>query len=114
MIKLLKRLWDKIKYKLIAVDGIDNPVQQTTRQESVKECTTQVCTRDAATRRRVRMAIKKQQKQMQMQALKAHDPSCKDPVFCKKAICFKREADKVIKKSIVSRAKTKGKLRVGP
>lgn len=106
MIKLFKRLWDKIKYKLIAVDGIDNPIQQTTRVDSIKECT-----RDKSTRARVKKAIKKQQKQMQMRALKAHDASCKDPLECNKPNCFVYEADKKVGQSVVKRPMTKGRLR---
>lgn len=114
MLKLLKRLWEKFKFKFIGVDGIDNPIQQTTRTPaSVKECTTQVCTRDKATRARVSKAIKQQQKQMQMRALKAHDASCKDPLTCTKRHCFVREADKEVGRSTVTRPMTKARLRSG-
>lgn len=108
MIKFFKRLWDKIKYKLIAVDGIDNPVQQTTRAPaSVKECT-----RDKATRIRVAKAIKAQQKHMKMRAQKAHDPKC-DPLTCTKRHCFVVEPDKEVSRSTVTRPMTKARLRSG-
>ena len=104
MFKFFKRIWDKIKYKMIAVDGIDNPVQQTNRVDSVKECT-----RDKATRDRVAKAFELQQQQMQARALKAHEATC-DPLTCDKNICFKRESDVIKKKSTVKRRMTKAKL----
>ena len=107
MLKFFKRIWDKIKYKLISVDGIDNPIQQTTRVDSVKECT-----RDKATRARVSKAIQEQQKQLQMRMLKAHDPKC-DLVTCNKRHCFVREPDKEVSRSTVTRPMTKGRLRTG-
>lgn len=106
MLKFLKRIWDKIKYKMIAVDGIDNPVQQTTRVDSVKECT-----RDKATRARVAKAFESQQQQMQARALKAHEPTC-DPLSCDKNICFKRQPDQIKKRTTVTRPMTRLKAKL--
>jgi len=55
----------------------------------------QTCARDQM-RRRVRKQINNQWEQMSMRALKAHDPSCSDPLFCNKIDCFKRIPDKIV------------------
>lgn len=55
------------------------------------------CTRDAETRKRVAKAFEQQAQQMQMRAMKAHDPSCEDPISCKKTFCYQWAPDKVVK-----------------
>ena len=111
MFNILRKLWDKLKYKRIAIDGIDSALQPIARSESFKECTTQVCTRDKSTRARVAKAFKQQQSQMQARALKAHGSGCKDVIFCDQRTCFKREPDSIKSKCIVKRRMTKGVLR---
>lgn len=61
-----------------------------------KSISTQENTRDAETRKRVAKAFKNQEKLMQSRAMKAHGADCKDPLTCKKRICFKWEPDKII------------------
>ena len=46
--------------------------------------------------KRIRKAFEQQQQAMNIRALKAHDPSCKDLLSCKKKHCFKREPDKIV------------------
>ncbi len=55
------------------------------------------CTRDAETRKRVAKAFEQQEKQIQTRAMKAHGPDCKEPLDCKKRICFKQVPDKIVK-----------------
>ena len=55
--------------------------------------------RDIETRKRVRQAFKAQEHQMQSRAMKAHDANCIDPWTCQKAICYKWEPDKIVKKN---------------
>lgn len=52
--------------------------------------------RDAETKKRVALAFKLQEKQMQSRAMKAHGSDCIDPLTCKKTICFTWEPDKIV------------------
>jgi len=61
-----------------------------------KAITTLENQRDAEARKRVAAAFKAQEKLMQARAMKAHDVSCPDPLTCKKKICFKWEADRIV------------------
>lgn len=78
----------------------DNPLGHAPQQDTVKECT-----RDRETRKRVAKAFAEQAQYMQARALKRHGFDCKDPSFCDKKDCFVWEPDKIVKRSMVSRAK---------
>lgn len=58
--------------------------------------THQVDEREIAARKRVKKAFEAQRFQMQSRAMKAHDPSCLDPLLCKKRVCFKWQSDKIV------------------
>lgn len=58
--------------------------------------THQVDVRDVETRKRVKKAFEAQESAMKARAMKAHDPSCVDPLTCKKRICFKPVPDKIV------------------
>lgn len=59
--------------------------------------------RQMETIKRVHKAFKDQQEQMQARAMKAHDSSCVDPVFCTKSPCFVYEPDKIVGTETVAR-----------
>lgn len=50
----------------------------------------------AETRTRVNDAIDAQWQQIQARALKPHDSTCEDPVFCTKMNCFTWEPDTIV------------------
>lgn len=77
-----------------------------------KMSTTQENPRDAETRKRVAKAFKEQEKQMQSRAMKAHDPSCEDPISCKKTFCYQWAPDKIVKVEI-EEVKKRGRPKKG-
>lgn len=58
--------------------------------------TSQESSRDIEARKRVKKAFEEQQSAMNARAMKAHDPSCVDPLTCKKRKCFKFAPDKIV------------------
>lgn len=52
------------------------------------------CTRDIATRKRVRDAIEAQHESLMAKALKPH--ACNDPINCTKALCFRFQPDVIV------------------
>lgn len=75
------------------VNNVDNPIQEATRLDSVssKSNVVKECTRDKATRERVRQAFKKQEEQVYAR-MAAHNAQCKDTMRC--TGCYKRVQDK--------------------
>ena len=85
---MLKRLKSWFKNKFVQVDDIVIVPS--------KAATQQTDQRTLETIKRVRKAFKEQDAQMQVRAMKAHDPSCGDVQLCKKRKCFKWEPDKIV------------------
>lgn len=83
------KLWIKSKF-IVRDEVIIAPAKEATQQTDV---------RTLETIKRVRKSFEAQQTQMQARAMKAHDPSCKDVVACKKRKCFKFEPDKIVGES---------------
>jgi hypothetical protein len=67
------------------------------------------CTRDTETRKRVAKAFEEQAEAMKCRAMKAHDPSCEDPISCKKTFCYQWAPDKIVKIEIVKRRRGRPK-----
>jgi hypothetical protein len=60
-------------------------------------------TRDAATRKRVRIAIESEWSSIMAKSLKRHSPDCKDPWTCTKNPCYVPIPDKIVKTSTITR-----------
>lgn len=60
-------------------------------------------TRDAATRKRVKVAIEKEYDSIMAKSLKRHAYDCKDPWTCKKNPCYIPVPDKIVSKTQVTR-----------
>jgi len=69
------------------------------------EPTHQCNTRDFATRKRVKAAFEAQALEMNARAMVPHDPSCKDPITCKKKKCFKWKPGIIVSEPIVIEVK---------
>lgn len=104
--KLFSRFINRIKYRFISSELLENPINTIKKDRVVHEDGRYMQARSA-----VKKAFEAQEKQMKVRALKSHDPTCKDPRICKQIKCFKRVPDKIVKKAKVLRPVTKARLK---
>jgi hypothetical protein len=67
-------------------------------------------TRDAATKKRVKVAIEKEYDSIMAKSLKRHAFECKDPWTCKKNPCYIPCPDKIVKETVISRPRKSFKI----
>jgi len=87
MLKWFLKLFDTLSVKPIV--SIRNPIAPTVQEDPATE----------AAIKRTRASFRKQERAMNIRALKPHSASCKDPLTCMKTKCFKPSPDKIVKGS---------------
>lgn len=70
----------------------------------------QECTRDAATKKRVRNYIESQHELLVVRAMRPHGPDCADPIDCNNMDCFKFVPDVIIDKPYKVDYKTRRRI----